>query len=199
MIRTICVTGGIASGKTTVIELFGKLGGTVVSADEIARDLMGGAEVQEMITAALGSSFFTADGGIVTGTLAARLFSDPAARRKVNEIVHPLVYKEVERRFGEVDRERSPCFIVETALAVETGYADWFDTVIVVTAPTGTRLNRLVREKGLSREEADLRLRSQMPQEQLVDRADLVLENDGTVEELEAKASTLFRELCDHE
>ena len=199
MIRTICVTGGIASGKTTVSELFGRLGGTVVSADEIARDLMRGPEVQEKITIALGRSFFTTDGEIETAELAARLFTDPVARQNVNEIVHPLVYEEVERRFGELDTEQSACFIVETALAIETGYADWFDTVIVVTAPTGVRESRLMREKGLSEEEARLRIGSQIPQEQLVDRADRVLENDGTIEELAAEASTLFRELCDHE
>ena len=124
MIRTICVTGGIASGKTTVTGLFSRLGGMVVSADEIARDLMREPAVRERITAALGRSFFTADGEIERAALAARLFSDPDARRNVNEIVHPLVYREVERRLDELDREETACFIVETALAVETGYAD---------------------------------------------------------------------------
>ncbi len=199
MIRTICVTGGIASGKTTVIEMFGRLGGTVVSADEIARDLMREPEVQGKITAALGTSFFSASGEIVTDKLAARLFTDPVARRTVNEIVHPLVHEEVTRRFGEFDRERSSCFIVETALAVETGYADWFDTVIVVTAPVETREYRLVREKGLSREEARLRIGSQMPPEQMAEGADLIIENNGTIEEVEVEATTLFRELCNHE
>lgn len=199
MIRKICVTGGIASGKTAVTNLFGRLGGLVVSADEIARSLMLGKELQAELTKALGRSFFSASGEIRTGELASHLFSNPESMQTVNEIVHPHVYREVDRLFNELEQGRSGCFVVETALAVETGYTDWFDTVIVVAASTDERIRRLVEFKGLSGEEARLRIDSQLPQQVKVERADRVLENDGTIEELELKATTLFRELCDHE
>ena len=199
MIQKICVTGGIASGKTTVVNLFGELGGIVVRADEIARSLMLDRAIQEEVTTALGRSFFTASGDIMTGELAGHLFKNPGSLQAVNEIVHPHVYRDVERRFNELAQERSGCFVVETALAVETGYADWFDTVIVVTTTDDERIRRLVEVRELSAGEAQLRLDAQMPQRVKVERADRVLENDGTIEDLELKAATLFRELCDHE
>ncbi|MFC1499868.1 dephospho-CoA kinase [Candidatus Zixiibacteriota bacterium] len=199
MIRKICVTGGIASGKTTVVDLFARLGGIVVSADEIARSLMLDRAIQDELTTALGRSFFSSSGEIMTGELAGHLFSNPESLQTVNEIVHPHVYREVERRFNELAHDRSCCFVVETALAVETGFADWFDTVIVVTAESDERLRRLVEVRQLSGEEAQLRIDSQLPQQAKVERADLVLENDGTIEDLKVKTVTLFRELCDHE
>ncbi len=199
MIRKICVTGGIASGKTTVVNLFGELGGIVVRADEIARSLMLDHAIQGELTTALGRSFFSASGDIMTGELAGHLFRNPKSLQTVNEIVHPHVYREVERRFNELAQERSGCFVVETALAVETGYADWFDTVVVVSAANDERIRRLVELRQLSGEEAQLRLDSQLPQQVKVERADRVLENDGTIEDLELKTATLFRELCDYE
>ena len=111
MIRKICVTGGIASGKTTVVKLFGRLGGLVVSADEIARSLMLGKELQTELTTALGRSFFSASGEIRIGELASHLFSKPESMHMVSEIVHPHVYREVDRRFNELEQGRSGCFV----------------------------------------------------------------------------------------
>ncbi|MFC1628941.1 dephospho-CoA kinase [Gemmatimonadota bacterium] len=199
MIRKICVTGGIASGKTTVVNLFEGQGSVVVRADEIARSLMLDKTIQDELTAALGRSFFSASGDMMTGELAGHLFRNPRSLQTVNEIVHPHVYREVERRFDELVQDRCGCFVVETALAVETGYANWFDTVVVVTAANDERIRRLVEVRQLSGEDAQLRLDAQLPQRVLVERADQILENDGTIEDLELKTATLIRELCDNE
>lgn len=199
MIRTICVTGGIASGKTVVTDLFSRLGAEVVSADEVARSLMRAPRLQAELTTALGQGYFTDNGDIRSEELADLLFTDRDARQRVNDIVHPHVYQEVERRYRGLDPDRATCFVVETALAVETGYADWFDTVVVVTAPTPERIRRLMSGTGLTEAEAELRIEAQLSQERKVERADRVLENHGPIEELEADAATLFRELCEDE
>lgn len=196
--RTICLTGGIAGGKTTVAEVFVGLGATVVHADDLAKHLMTRPDVQEKLTDALGRSFFTPDGGFSESELADHIFNNPDALKIVNSIIHPLVYDEIDRHYDEV-KDRQGCFVVETALAVETGYADWFDIVVVVSSPAGDRIQRLVEMKAFAPEEAAARMKSQLPQSEKIRRADYVIENTGTLPELEEKAKTLYKKLCENE
>ncbi len=196
--KRVCLTGGIAGGKSTAARLLEELGARVVSADEIAKEIMRTEPVREELTELLGRSFFTPEGELKTTELAAYIFHHPDAMQKVNALIHPRVYAEVERLWGEVEG-RPGCFVVETALAVETGYADRFDVVVVVSAPRTERLRRLVEEKGLTADQAVARMAAQLPDEEKVMRADHVIDNDGTLQELEERVRTLHERLCTDE
>ncbi|MFO7767456.1 MAG: dephospho-CoA kinase [bacterium] len=194
----MCLTGGIAGGKSSAAEMFADLGARVVSTDEVAREIMRTGDVQRDLTEALGRSFFTPEGELKNSELAAYIFHHPDAMQKVNALIHPRVYEEVERRWREVE-DRPGCFFVETALAVETGYVERFDVVVVVTAPRTERLRRLVEEKGLTADQAVARMAAQLPEEEKVERADHVIENDGTLEDLEERVRALYERLCTDE
>jgi len=195
--RTVCLTGGIASGKSIVAAVFHTQGARVVRADDVARELMASPDLRAALAEALQEDFYSSDGELDRAALGTRLFGDDEARRAVNALVHPRVYAEIERiaRAGE---GRYPCLVVETALAVETGYADRFEVVIVVTAPRDERRRRLIEITGLSPAEADARLDAQLAQEVLVARADHVIDNSGSVAELERRAARLYSEVCEH-
>lgn len=195
--RKVCLTGGIASGKSTVGRLLRDLGAVVVDADELAREIIVTPQVRSEITRTLGRSFYAASGALKASELAAHIFHHPDALKKVNGIVHPRVYAEIQGRFDRLG-DRTGCFFVETALAVETGYVDRFEVVVVVTAPRTERLRRLVELKGLSPDQAVARMAAQLPQEVKVERADHVIVNDGPPEGLRTVVEDLYRELCTH-
>ncbi len=195
--RTICLTGGIASGKSLAAAVFENLGARVVRADDLARELMTAPDLRDALTQALGTSYYTADGELDRAALAERLFSDSEARQAVNALVHPRVYEAINRQAASAGPTYA-CFVVETALAVETGYADRFEIVIVVTAPRDERVRRLIDQTGLTAAQAETRLAAQLPQSVLVERADYVIDNAGTIAELEDRAAELYREVCAH-
>ena len=195
MMRLVCLTGGIAGGKSSLAKMLELMGAHVENADDLARELAATPEIRAELTEALGRSFFTSDGTLKRSELAAYIFHHPDALKRVNEIIHPRVVEELARRYDEV-RERPGCFVVETALAVETGYVERFDIVVVVTASRPERLRRLVDEKGLTADQAVARMAAQLPEEEKLERADIVILNDGSLEQLEGKARNLFEELC---
>jgi len=195
--RKVCLTGGIASGKSTVGRILRDLGAEVVDADGLAREIIITPQVRGEITRTMGRSFYTTSGALKASELAAYIFHHPDALQKVNDIVHPRVYAEIQSRFDRLG-DRPGCFFVETALAVETGYVDRFEVVVVVTAPRTERLRRLVELKGLSPDQAVARMAAQLPQEDKVERADHVIANDGPPERLPAVVEDLYRELCAH-
>jgi dephospho-CoA kinase len=196
--RRICLTGGIGGGKSTVGAILRRLGAQVVDADALAREIIASPQVRREITRALGRSFYASSGALKAPELAAYIFHHPDALEKVNAIVHPRVYAEIQNRYERL-KERPGCFVVETALAIETGYADSFETVVVVTAQRTERLRRLVELKGLSPDQAVARMAAQLPQEEKVTRADRVIDNDGSIEELEEMVGTIYREICTDE
>jgi len=172
-----------------------QMGAHVENADDLARELAATPDVRAALTDALGRSFYSSDGTLKRSELAAYIFHHPDALRRVNEVIHPRVVEELARRYDEV-RERPGCFVVETALAVETGYVEHFDVVVAVTASRPERLRRLVDDKGLTADQAVARMAAQLPEEEKLQRADIVIVNDGTLEELASKARDLFEELC---
>lgn len=195
----ICLTGGIASGKSTVAQVFKDMGAIVEHADELARSLMSSKPaIRAALTRTLGRSFFTESGELLSSDLAEFIFNHPEARKNVNMVVHPHVYEVLEQRFEDVQAEDG-CFIVETALAIETGFADRFDEVIMVSSPDSERIHRLVELQGFSHDQARARISAQLPQESMIERADHVIENSGNLKELEEKARTLYKKLCGNE
>jgi dephospho-CoA kinase len=191
----IGLTGGIGAGKSTVSEALAAHGAVVVDADRIAREVVErGSPGLEAVAAAFGPRVLTADGDLDRPALAAVVFADPDARRRLDGIVHPLV----RRRAGELElaaREADPDAVVvhDVPLLVETGQAASYDVVLVVEAAEDVRLPRLVA-RGLTEDDARARIAAQATDEQRRAVADVVLHNDGTPEELRAQVDRFWAE-----
>ena len=188
----IGLTGGIGSGKSTVAGLLAARGARVVDADRIAREVVEpGTPGLDAVVAAFGRDVLTAEGALDRPALAAVVFADPDARRRLDGIVHPLV----RARAAELVAAAPPDAVVvqDVPLLVETGQASSYDLVLVVEADLATRVERLVG-RGLSEDDARARIASQATDEQRRAVADVVLDNSGTVEDLEAQVERFWAE-----
>ena len=191
MVR-IGLTGGIGSGKSTVAALLAERGARVVDADRIAREVVEpGTPGLEAVVAEFGDDVLTADGSLDRPALAALVFGDPAARARLDAVVHPLV----RARAAELVRAAPPDAVVvqDVPLLVETGQAGSYDLVLVVEADLDTRVRRLVG-RGLAEVDARARIAAQASDEQRRAVADVVLDNSGSVEDLEAQVERFWAE-----
>jgi dephospho-CoA kinase len=189
----IGLTGNIGSGKTVVANLLRELGADVVDADQVARDVLepGSPEV-DAVVARFGPSILREDGSVDRGALGRIVFDDPAALADLEAIVHPATRKRILARLAESSAEVA---IVEAIKLLEGPLADHVDAVWVVTAPTETRIDRLVAQRGLSAEDARQRVDAQNPEQQKVERADVVLPNNGSLETLRDQVEAAWRRL----
>lgn len=189
----IGVTGGIGSGKSTVCALFARRGRVVIYADAIARDLTQHDEtVREQIKKAFGPDMYHADGSLQRKRLAEVVFRDPRLRRKLDSIVHPLVFEAIDKAIAALSpAERAPYLLVEAALIYETGMNGRLDYTIVVDAPENVRISRVISRDGCTREEIMIRIKSQMPVEDKLELADFVIDNGGDEKELERRVAFL--------
>jgi dephospho-CoA kinase len=187
------VTGGIGSGKSLVCALFAGYGVPVLSADEVARQLMvSDADLRRRLILVLGPSAYRTDGALDKQFVASRIFSDPSLRKKVDRLVHPKVEQEVGRRFGELDRNGHPLAIVEAALIFEAGFDKELDAVVVVDAPEEIRVKRVVERDHGTPEQVRERISSQMDPQQKTTKADYVIHNSGSLSELESSVRFLL-------
>jgi dephospho-CoA kinase len=188
----IGLTGGIGSGKSTVAELLANRGARVVDADRIAREVVEpGTPGLAAVVAEFGPEVLTADGALDRPALAARVFGDPAARSRLDAVVHPLV----RARAAELAAAAPADAVVvhDVPLLVETGQAASYDLVLVVETDVATRVARL-EQRGLSAEDARARIASQATDEQRRAVADVVLRNDGDRDELAAQVDRFWTE-----
>lgn len=189
------LTGGIGSGKSTVARLLERRGAAVIDADQLGREAVArGTPGFERAVDAFGPDVVTPAGDLDRSALAARIFSDPAQKATLEAIVHP----EVARRFGElVDAYRSTDRIVVyvTPLLVELGLAPAFDVVVVVTASPHLRVSRVASDRGLSPDEVRGRMAAQATDEQRMEVADVLIDNDGSLAELEPQVERLWGDL----
>ena len=191
----IGLTGGIGSGKSTVARLLERRGAVVIDADQLAREAVAkGTPGFDRVVAAFGTNVLTSDGDLDRSALAARIFSDPAEKAALEAIVHP----EVARRFGErVDPLRATDRVVVyvTPLLVELGLAPAFDVVVVVTASPHLRISRVASDRGLSPDDVRDRMAAQATDEQRMEVADVLVDNDGSLAELEPQVDRLWGDL----
>ena len=193
----IAITGGIGAGKSSVRRIFEELGASGVDADDIARRVVkpgtsGWAQVRE----AFGEKYFDAEGRLDRAKLAELVFADPAARKSLESILRPLI-REAEARLVEqmlAEKPERPV-VVEIPLLVEGGEVNRYDGVVLVTASRKTRLERLERAGGLTREETEARIRSQAPEEERARIANWVIDNEGPIEETRIQVAGILREL----
>ncbi|MGP9032784.1 MULTISPECIES: dephospho-CoA kinase [Glutamicibacter] len=193
--KHVGLTGGVASGKSAVAAKLASLGAVVIDADALARQVVEpGTPGLAAIKDTFGEGILLPDGSLDRPALGAIVFSDAAQRAKLNEIVHPLV-----REQAEALREAAApgALVVEDIpLLVESGQADRFDAVIVVQAPHDERIRRMVQDRGWSRDDAEARMAAQATDEQRAAVADYLLDNSGSLEELEAQVASLYRQLA---
>ena len=188
----IGLTGGIGSGKSTVSRLLADHGAVIVDADAIAREVVEpGTPGLAAVVDAFGPEVLATDGSLERPALAAVVFGDPEARRRLDAIVHPLV----RARATEVAAAAPPGAVVvhDVPLLVETGQAAAYDLVLVVETDPDIRVARLV-QRGLTAEDARARMAAQATDEQRRAVADVVLDNSGTPDELEAQVDRLWAE-----
>lgn len=194
--RIIGLTGGIGSGKTAFSALLRARGAAVINADRLARDVVApGSPGLAEIVGTFGEEVLDASGGLDRKRMAARVFSDPAARVKLEKIVHPLVRAAMADEVQRLSEAGTPLVLYDVPLLYEAGRERDVDAVVVVWAPHEAQLARLAARDGLSAAEAEARMAAQLPLDEKARRADFVVVNDGTLEDLAAKADALLSDL----
>ena len=191
------LTGGIASGKSTVSEAFARLGAKVLDADKVAREVvLPGQPAWVKLQQAFGPEFFLPEGEVNRSKLRKLVFADPEQRGKLNAIVHPEVMKEINRRFEQLTTSaQNAVVVVDVPLLLEVKVAHRFDRVIVVYVTESVQIKRLRQRDGLSLAEARRALSTQMALNKKVEYADYVIDNSGTLVETQAHVDKVWQEL----
>lgn len=195
--RCAGLTGGIASGKSTVSALFKKWGALVIDADEISRSaLKKDSPCFSDTVEAFGESILRENGEIDRRALGALVFSDESKRQRLNGIIHPYVEREIERRSAEAyAAEPARLILWDVPLLLESASGKKVDKILVVTAEEKLRISRICKRDKLSPAEAVKRIRSQMPETQKRLLADYVIENNGSLKELKQQAREVYERL----
>lgn len=199
MALVVGITGGVATGKTTVLELFESLGAETLSADKVARDILAkGAPAHAQVVSRFGKQVLAPDGEIDRRALGEIVFGDPQARQDLNDITHPRIIRVLEQgiaAFRKRRKSQAAVLAVEIPLLFERGLESMVDTVVAVAAEQQTQMNRLTSVWDLSAEQALLRIRAQMPIEEKVGRADHVIWNDGDLDSLKRSVRRIYGEI----
>lgn len=193
----IALTGGIASGKSTIARRLEAHGAVVVDADQIVRDVQApGTPVLGEIATAFGSDLIDDHGALDRAALGSRVFSDPDALARLNSIVHPAVRRESQAQFEAAFAENPRAVVVyDVPLLVEARVDDPWDTIVVAHAPAKERLRRLIDLRGMQPQEAQNRIDSQVPDEKRLAIADVVIDTAGSLAQTEQQVDALWQRL----
>ena len=193
--RIIGLTGGIASGKTSVALMLEQLGAAVVDADLLAREVVQpGEQALDQIVAAFGTGVLNGDGSLNRAALAEIVFSDPAARRVLESITHPAIRARADQKLAALREQGVPAVFYVAPLLIEAGNSARVDEIWVVYLDRESQLARLMARDSLDRDAALRRIASQMPMEEKRKLGRVVIDNSGTREELEAQVRRLWSE-----
>lgn len=193
----IGLTGGIASGKSTVSALFVRKGAALVDADVIAREVMlPGHPVLAAAVQAFGERILQPDGTLNRAELGELVFRDPEARRTLNQLTHPAIRIEIKNRMYALEQEDPQRLIIaDIPLLYESELDNLFDTILVVYVPRRVQLARLMERSGLNLEQAKDRLKSQMDIELKRRKASLVIDNSGDLQSTEQQVAEIWDRL----
>jgi dephospho-CoA kinase len=192
----VALTGNIASGKSEVARIFEDLGATLIDADELAREAVRpGTKALAAIVARWGKRVLNADGTLNRGVLRSIVFADPNEREALNAIVHPEVGRRRQELVADARGRGDRVLVAAIPLLFEAGLERDFDRVILVDAPEEVRLSRLLQHRGIGLEEARRIMAAQMPAAAKRLRADIVIDNDSTLEELRGAVERVWAEL----
>jgi dephospho-CoA kinase len=192
----VALTGGIATGKSHVLERFRQLGVPCLDADRLAHGVTSaGTEATAAIAARFGSGVLDANGAVDRAKLGPIVFADESARRELERIVHPAVYRAITAGLRAFELlENAPAAIVDVPLLYETGRAADFDRVIATVCSSEHQLARLI-DRGLTEEQARQRLAAQMPAAEKAARADYVIRTDGSFADTDSQVEKIWAEL----
>jgi dephospho-CoA kinase len=191
------LTGGIASGKSTVAARLRALGVPLIDADELAREVLSpGSEGLRQVAQVFGAEVLDASGALDRKALGRRIFIDEAQRRKLNAITHPRIAALSLQRANELARAGQPLACYEAALIVENGGADSFRPLIVCACPEDVQAARLQSRERISQQEALSRIRAQKPTSEKVAVADYVIDTSGSLEENARQTDDVLRQIC---
>ena len=193
--RKVGLTGGIASGKSTVSGMFRELGVPVIDADVIAREVVApGSRALEAIVDAFGEEVLTEEKSLNRARLGDIVFSDPAKKKVLEGILHPEIIAEQDRRLKGLEREgRAPVAIVDAAVMIESGSWKRFDSLVVVDCDESQQIGRLRLRNGMNEEEAVRRVNAQMPLSEKVKYADHVIDNRGSIDDTRKQVEELMK------
>jgi dephospho-CoA kinase len=184
------LTGGIASGKSTISQMLQRLGAEIIDADLVAREVVEpGTEGLRQVVSAFGASILGSDGALSRSSLAELVFADQAKRAILEGILHPLIKKRTMQHFAD---SKSAVVVYVVPLLVEAGVDYPFDVIVTVEAGIETQIQRLIESRGLTREQAVSRVSAQATEAQRVERANVRLDGTLGLPELEAQASKLW-------
>lgn len=197
MILRVGLTGGIASGKSTVAKILGELGCVVIDADDIVRDLYRpGAAGHRALVARYGPSILRADGEIDRQKLSAIGLATPDAAKELNALIHPLVIDEESRRMAAGVGNEDGIVVVEATLLIESGGRQRYDRIVVVDLDREEQIRRGTA-RGMDEDEVRLRISRQLCREERTVHADYLIRSDGSLEDTRARTEAVYRALCD--
>lgn len=193
----IGITGSLGTGKTTVAKIFKRLGAVVLDADEIAhRAIEPNTPAWRRIKGCFGSGILRKDGTINRRALAKEVFSERRRLDKLCGIIHPLVYKEIEKKIKEIKKINAEAIVVlDIPLLLESGGRSKVDKLVVVTAGSDAQIKRAVRKFGLTRKEVLQRMEAQMPLGEKEKAADFVIDNKGSLCATERQVVEIWKNL----
>jgi dephospho-CoA kinase len=186
------LTGNIACGKSTILRQLAKLGAHTVDADALVHKVQAkGGPAYRPIVSEFGSEIVAEGGELDRQALGQIVFASPRKLRRLEEIVHPIVRKEIDR---EIANAEEAVVVLDAIKLFEAGWADKCDEVWVVTCPREAQITRLMEKRGFSREDAEMRVDAQSPQSDKAERAGVVIENSGTPAALRAQVAAAWRD-----
>ena len=192
----IGLTGGIASGKSTVSRMLSELGAVVIDADKVGHEAFRPhTEAWRKVVAAFGKDILGQNEEIDRSKLAQLVFNDPKALKRLNRIMHPLMHEIVRQKIEALRHQGVEVVVLEATLLIEARWTDLVDQVWVTITPEAAVVNRLVSQKGFTEEQARARIKSQTPIAQRAKNADVVIENDSDMNTLRKKVEALWRKL----
>lgn len=192
----VALTGNIAAGKSTVIALFRRWGATIIDADELVREVEApGTPVLAAIARHFGDDVVAPDGSLDRAALRARVLRDGAALAALNALVHPAVERRRQALLHDARARGDRIVVSDIPLLFEVLDPQRFDAVVLVDAPVAVRRTRLRELRGLSAEDADRMMAVQLPAGTKRARSQYVIDNDGTLEDLERRARAVYAEL----
>jgi dephospho-CoA kinase len=191
------LTGGVASGKTAVSQILKEEGAYIINADQIARELvLPHKPAWSELIRAFGQEILQEDGSIQRKKLADKVFADPKQRKFLNQILHPRIKEEMDRRAKEIgEKDPEAIVVIDAPLIIELGDHREMDKLIVVTSTQPQQIERLKDRDGTNPEEALRIVSSQMPLKEKLKFADYVIRNEGSMEETKKRAKEVYQEL----
>ncbi len=193
----VALTGGIAAGKSVVAQIFKQLGCYILESDTLAHSLMvPEKQAWKAMVDHFGRGILNPDKTINRSVLGSIVFDDSNERRYLNDLIHPLVMKKKKEIVQRVKNQgRHKIFVSVAALTIESGFADYFDKIVVVYCDKKTQIKRLMQRDDIGREDALKKLRSQLQPEKKLKFADYIIDTSGTIQQTVERAEQVFRNL----